>query len=71
LAKTKISLKFSLKIVVTSKTAINQNGHDRIAHTPKWPQSKAAKNQTKTATMLVNIICNQTSTLNYNVNALM
>jgi len=33
-----------------------QNGHKPDGHTPKRPQSKAAKNQTKTDTMLVNII---------------
>jgi len=42
---------------VTSKTAINQNGLDQNGHTQKRPQTKTAKNQYKTATMLVNIIC--------------
>ena len=36
---------------VTSKTAINQNGHDQNVHKPK-----RAENQTKTAAMFVNSI---------------
>ena len=38
-----------------SKMAINQNSHDQNGHKWKWPQTKTAKSQTKTAILLLDL----------------
>ena len=49
-----------------------QNGHKPKRPRPKWPQTKTAKNQTKTASVRKqNNNRTTASTLNYNVSALM